>query len=138
MLCTSLAISVSTGPGAMTLTRTPRLPSSTAYCLVMWISAALLVPYATRSVLARKPEIEAMLTMAPWPRWAIHAPKACVQRKAPSRLVASTVRQSSNVVSSTGLNTATPALLTSASTRPRRAITSSAACATCAGSDTSQ
>ncbi len=84
-----------------------------------------------------------MLTMAPplppWPSLrAIRAPKACVQRKAPSRLVAMTVRHSSNDVSSTGLKTATPALLTSASTRPQRAMTAVAASSTRCGSETSQ
>ena len=66
--------------------------------------------------------MDAMFTIAPLPALAMNSPNVWVQMKAPSRLVAMTLRHSSNEVSSAGLNTATPALLTKASTRPNLAI----------------
>ena len=64
-----------------------------------------------------------MLTMAPPPCSRITGAAALVQRKGPVRLTASTRFQSSSEVSSSGANTATPALLTSASSRPKRMLT---------------
>ena len=62
---TAFAMAVSTGPGATALTRIPREASSMACCWVRCASPALLVPYAVRSVEARNPEMEVMLTIAP-------------------------------------------------------------------------
>ena len=78
-----------------------------------------------------------MLTIAPLFCARMIAPNAWLHRNAPSRLVPSTWRHSANEVSSAGLNTATPALFTSASTRPHLAITAAAASATESGLDTS-
>jgi len=57
--------------------------------------------------------------------------------KGPSRLTARTRCHSSRLVSRIGLKTATPALLTSATTRPRSASTFAAAARTWAMSATS-
>ena len=57
------------------------------------------------------------------------ARRAGVARNGPVRLTAITRCHSSSVVSSSGLNTAVPALLTSASSRPKRAVSASKACA---------
>ncbi|MGY4285317.1 hypothetical protein ACVWXO_004537 [Bradyrhizobium sp. LM2.7] len=80
----------------------------------------MLVPYAERSVEARTAEIEVMLTMAPPLPSRINGTAALVQRNGPVRLTSSTRRQSASCVSISGANTAIPALLTSASSRPNR------------------
>src|ERR1700730_10277249 len=61
-----------------------------------------------------------MLTTAPPPCSRNKGAAALVQRNGPVRLTSSTRLQSSSEVSSSGANTATPALLTSASSRPNR------------------
>jgi len=63
--------------------------------------------------------------------------QAWVSRKGPVRLTASTRSHSACVVSSSGLNTAMPALFTSASIRPKRATVSLTATRTCSASATS-
>jgi len=79
-----------------------------------------------------------MLTMAPPPVSAISGAASCVIRKGPVRLTAMTRFHSASVVSSSGLNTAVPALLTSASSRPKRAVSAAKAASTALGSETSQ
>ena len=64
-----------------------------------------------------------MLTTAPPPFASITGAQAWVQRNGPVRLTAITRAHSSWVVSRSGLKTAIPALLTSASMRPKRAAT---------------
>ena len=71
---------------------------------------------------ARTAEIEVMLTTAPPPCSRIRGAAALVHRNGPVRLTASTRLQSSSVVSSNGVNTAIPALLTNASSRPKRLL----------------
>ena len=61
-----------------------------------------------------------MLTIAPPPCSRIKGTAALVQRNGPVRLTSSTRLQSASEVSSSGANTAIPALLTSASSRPKR------------------
>src|SRR6185436_10096811 len=61
-----------------------------------------------------------MLTMNPLPRRRISGSAARVQKNTPSRLVCSTCRQSSTLMSATLANSPTPALLTSTSTPPNR------------------
>ena len=79
-----------------------------------------------------------MLTMAPPPLSRITGTAAWVQRNGPVRLTASVRAQSSGVVSSSGLKIAMPALLTSASSRSKRAATDATARATPDWSETSQ
>ena len=79
-----------------------------------------------------------MLTTAPPPNSRISGTAALVHRNGPVRLTASTRFQSSSDVSSSGANTAIPALLTSASSRPNRAPTLATASATAPASETSQ
>ena len=62
------------------------MPSSAACCRVRCASAALLVPYATRSVLARTPEIDVMLTMRPPPSFSIAGAATCAQQKRPVQI----------------------------------------------------
>ena len=78
-----------------------------------------------------------MFTTLPPPLLSINGAHACVHRNGPVRLVASTRVQSSTVVSRIGLNTAMPALFTSASRRPKRRSTCAMAASTSAGWDTS-
>src|SRR4051794_39740759 len=79
-----------------------------------------------------------MLTIAPPPCSRISGAAALVQRNGPVRLTASTLLQSSSEVSSSGANTAIPALLTSASSRPNRVPTFAIASVTALASETSQ
>src|SRR6266851_2518052 len=79
-----------------------------------------------------------MLTIAPPPCSRISGAAALVHRNGPVRLTVSTRFQSSSDVSSSGANTATPALLTSASSRPKRRSISAIALATALASETSQ
>ena len=83
-------------------------------------------------MLARSPEIDAMFTTLPPPWRSMTGAQACVHRKGPVRLTAITRSHSAAVCSSIGLNTATPALLTSASMRPKRAASAATAASTCA------
>jgi hypothetical protein len=87
---------------------------------------------------ARTAEIEVMLTIAPPPCSRIKGTAALVQMNGPVRLTASTRFQSSSDVCISGANTATPALLTSASSLPKRLATVSIATVTALASDTSQ
>ena len=81
-----------------------------------------------RSAEARKPEIDVMLTMAP--PFGISGTDALVSRKGPARFTSMVRWNSASVVSSAGLNTAWPALFTSASSCPKRAFTCAAAAST--------
>ena len=100
--------------------------------------ADALTTKAGRKVEARTAEIDVRLTMGPPPCSRITGAAALVQRNGPGRLTASTRFQSSSVVSSNGLNTAMPALLTSASSRPKRSLMCAIAACTAALSETSQ
>src|SRR5438067_725044 len=64
--------------------------------------------------------MEVMLTIAPPPCSRIRGTAALVQMNGPVRLTASTRFQSCSLVPINGANTATPALLTSASSLPKR------------------
>ncbi len=77
-----------------------------------------------------------MLTMAP-PVSRISGTAALVMMKGPVRFTAMTSFQASSGVSISGPKWAMPALLTSASSRPKRARTASTAAATSAGCETS-
>ena len=79
-----------------------------------------------------------MLTIAPPPCSRIRGAAALVQINGPVRLTCRMRLQSSSEVSSNGANTAMPALLTSASSRPKRALTDAMAFATAFASETSQ
>jgi hypothetical protein len=79
-----------------------------------------------------------MLTMAPPMPSRIKGTAALVQRNGPVRLTSSTRRQSASDVSISGANTAMPALLTSASSRPNCRSSAVIAVATAALSETSQ
>src|ERR1700737_1727690 len=79
-----------------------------------------------------------MLTIAPPPCSRIRGAAALEHRNGPVRFTAMIRLQSASLVSSTGANTATPALLTRASSRPNRSITAAIAAATAAASETSQ
>jgi len=76
--------------------------------------------------------------MAPPPCSRIRGTAALVQMNGPVRLTSSTRFQSSSEVSSSGANTAMPALLTSASSRPKRRSISAIALRTAPASETSQ
>src|SRR6185437_932880 len=93
---------------------------------------------AERSVEARTAEIEVTLTTAPPPCSHIKGTAALVQRNGPVRLTERIRLQSASEVSSKGANTATPALLTSASSRPKRSATRAIALVTAVASQTSQ
>src|SRR6185295_12449582 len=79
-----------------------------------------------------------MLTIAPPPCSRIRGAAALVQINGPVRLTCRMRLQSSSEVSRIGANTATPALLISASSRPKRALTDATAFATALASETSQ
>ncbi len=79
-----------------------------------------------------------MLTIAPPPCSRIRGAAALVQINGPVRLTCRMRLQSSSEVSSKGANTAMPALLISASSRPKRALTAAMAFATALASETSQ
>src|ERR1700761_5793245 len=79
-----------------------------------------------------------MFTTAPPPCSRINGAAALVHRNGPVRLTERIRFQSASEVSSSGANTATPALLTSASSRPKRAEICANAAATAFASETSQ
>ena len=78
-----------------------------------------------------------MLTIAPPPLSRMIGATSCVIRNGPVRFTASTRCHSSSVTSSSGLNTAMPALLTSASMRPKRSCACRTAFCTESASETS-
>jgi hypothetical protein len=82
--------------------------------------------------------MDVMLTTAPPPCSRIRGAAALVHRNGPVRLTDRIRFQSASDVSSSGANTATPALLTNASSRPKRWLTLAIAAVTASASLTSQ
>src|SRR5712692_10351626 len=110
-------------PGERLLTRMPSRPNSWASTATSMMSAALLGPYGPRLACALLPDMEATATTAP--RAAASASWAALASSHVARVFTANIRsQSSTAYCASGPGRLTPALLTTPSSPPKRAIAS--------------